>query len=251
MLADRQWRRRVRCRYPSREVMIFFIHIPKAAGTTLRKALERSVRDRLVPAYPDNEALSLEKAVARASSLRSDSIIFGHFSWGLHERFRRTPRYACILRNPVDRVISWYRWQGTHQHLRYHRQVRMGLPLESMLPVESSDLSNGMVRKLAGRDPEALDDKETLEIAKANLRACEFVGLAEFLHLDVGRLNRALGSTISELPRENVATYSVTVSQATRDTIRAHNRLDLELYDVARRLVAARNARIWSALAST
>jgi hypothetical protein len=229
--------------------MIFFIHIPKAAGTTLRKALERSVRDRLVPAY--EEAMSLEKAVARASFLRSDSIIFGHFSWGLHERFSRPPQYACVLRNPVDRVISWYRWQGTHEHLRYHRQVRMGVPIESMLPVESSDLSNGMVRKLAGRDPETLDDTETLEIAKANLRTCEFVGLAEFLHLDLGRLNRTLGSAISVLPRENVATHPVTVNQATKEAIRAHNRLDLELYEFGRRIVAARNARIWSALASS
>ena len=224
--------------------MLFFLHIPKAAGTSLRVALQAALGDRLVLAYPGHPTWDIELAVAAAKTLPKDAVIFGHNWWGIHDLFRQPPRYAAVLRHPVQRVISWYSWQSTHPQLQFYSAINAGMPLRHMLEADlDKDLRNHMTTFLAGNEPRGLADRETLKRAKTNLRAFQFVSISEGLAFDLPRLGAAVGARIDSLPREN-ATIPRAIDEATRSLILEKNALDLELYELARRIAESRNPQI-------
>ena len=99
---------------------LFFSHVPKTAGTSLR-----SLAARFTPA-------------ARLSSIREFSLvspniefikgfrekplpplIMGHFSYGVHRFIGAPPRYACVMRDPVQRVVSFYRMNRFRGGLKF------------------------------------------------------------------------------------------------------------------------------------
>lgn len=51
-------------------------------------------------------------------------LVSGHFPYGIHERFARTPLYIAAVREPVDRAVSAYRYllnepeQVDHQYVK-------------------------------------------------------------------------------------------------------------------------------------
>ena len=42
------------------------------------------------------------------NDIGSCKIVTGHFKYGLHNFFRRKPRYITFLREPLDRAVSHY-----------------------------------------------------------------------------------------------------------------------------------------------
>ncbi|MBR0673793.1 sulfotransferase family 2 domain-containing protein [Neoroseomonas soli] len=90
-----------------------FVHVPKTGGTAIEQAYKPHLRfgDVVLAAWRislDNwyeEHLSLGKH-AHASR------IAGHMG---HERFRHVLSFA-ILRDPLDRMVSYYRWIRSYQH---------------------------------------------------------------------------------------------------------------------------------------
>jgi hypothetical protein len=98
------------------------IHVPKAAGTTLNNILMRNYKYRadsygteFFPRYFPSEFTSLVSAPPTAGDRIRPMFFTGHV--GLrNELFRRMPvRYVAItmLREPVSRVISHYRFNST------------------------------------------------------------------------------------------------------------------------------------------
>jgi len=116
--------------------MFIFLHIPKTAGMSFRKAM----RDEFAPqgdlAHPpsgpdrcrglggglmnrsggsavaDNH-IELANARERMQALQADvrgklEIVWGHFCFGVHEAIDGDCRYITILRDPVERAISHY-----------------------------------------------------------------------------------------------------------------------------------------------
>src|SRR5262249_19033084 len=87
-----------------------FIHIPKAAGTSLRRVLEEAIPGDLGQnIYPEAEGISVEEFAALSPAERDHlRFVMGHFSYGIHEGLTQPWRYVTMLRDPVDRYISSY-----------------------------------------------------------------------------------------------------------------------------------------------
>ncbi len=82
----------------------------------------------------------------------ANTLLFGHFSFGAHRLFRdRSPQYATVLRQPVDRVVSLY-----HHHLRIGNTALHELLNREKYTIEdfvsacvSPETNNEMVRALS------------------------------------------------------------------------------------------------------
>jgi chromosome segregation ATPase len=128
------------------------LHVPKAAGTTLNSILMRNYKYRadsygtdFFPRYFPSEFLSLVEAPPTEDDRIRPMFFTGHI--GLeNELFQRMPvPYAAItiLRNPVSRIISHYRFNSTapsifqtaiQEHrldvVEYFHRFRSAIPLQ-------------------------------------------------------------------------------------------------------------------------
>lgn len=90
---------------------ITFIHIPKTAGTAIRRVLERALPDRAVlsigaRALVEGQAGDAATAARLAPLLRDAEILISHVSHGFGEAIGWPCRYATVLRAPRERVRS-------------------------------------------------------------------------------------------------------------------------------------------------
>jgi hypothetical protein len=83
------------------------MHIPKTAGTSLHKIIEKQYPKRSIHTlYPGStEQLEALRTSAEKGTFR---VVIGHFQFGIHEWFPGAPRYITFFRDPVDQVISHY-----------------------------------------------------------------------------------------------------------------------------------------------
>jgi hypothetical protein len=211
-----------------------FIHIPKTAGMSLRETVRRAYPgDRCVFIYSHNPA---HLDALRSDVQRADAV-YGHFSFGVHELFGIEGRYVTILRRPVDRVVSFFRHQASHDDNEYHRRIANGMTLKDLLRTEQChQVNNHMVRILSGHaDAGVTHDRGLLDQAEANLEThFAAVGITERMDESVALIGRALGwSAQPPVPRINVGRrrQSFVLDEDTRAEIARYNALDIELYD--------------------
>ncbi|NJL84326.1 MAG: sulfotransferase family 2 domain-containing protein, partial [Chloroflexaceae bacterium] len=230
---------------------IIFLHIPKAAGTTLRYIIQyqappQGIYELYGPASGHRDRLrKLQQLSPRR--LAQLQVVNAHLGFGLHEYINRPCTYFTILRHPVSRVLSMYSYLGK---TRPGFQER--LSLEEFVGTCPHFAHNNMTKYLSGvklaiqlREPglgEADCDRrhpiteDTLAIAKRNLvEHFTVAGLVENLPASLLLLQRLLGW---ELPclQSNVShsqSKLATLPPSTLALIEHHNQFDLQLYDFA------------------
>jgi hypothetical protein len=223
--------------------MLIFVHLPKTAGTTLARIIERN--------YGSAAVLSLygsstgeELATMSAAALAQFRAVMGHFSFGAH-RFLPTPSpYITMLREPVDRVISHYYFvRRQPEHYLYDTARRLTLR-DFVVECGTEEPNNDQTRLLAGHcgpvRSRALDD-EMLVTAKRNLRDHVVVtGISEHFDESVVLMKRRLGWRTPFYSSENVSSGRPPRGQIDVETLQvveAYNQLDLDLYRHARSLL--------------
>ena len=157
----------------SHEVMIpsleddtlVFMHLPKTGGTALRASLLRAFDTSATALiYPSTD---LDASMTRAEfvSLSREALdrlrlVMGHFQFGIHEQIGRPSRYATIIRDPVDRVVSLYYHYRNLPGIRFggkgHRErLRMRLTRTSMedwvFQGDRRTADNVAIRNITGR----------------------------------------------------------------------------------------------------
>src|SRR6516165_1098768 len=172
--------------------MIYFLHIPKTAGTSMRRLFTTGKsQDEIAYVYLPPDGWELEALYAaprrRIERLR---LLFGHFHYGVEQHLKRPGQYLTCLRETASRLTSNY-WQ----HVRGGFVGEMGL-LDYFNEWKPKDMDNYAVRLLAGLGHNAPFGGVTeahLAQAMWNLRhGFAAFGLYEYLPETVARFRQVL-----------------------------------------------------------
>jgi len=224
--------------------MLYFLHLPKTAGTTLAAMLRRVYGSPSI--FFTYDAGGTHRQISEAYAQISHSertrirVIAGHFYHGIdrHIDASGSADYFTFFRDPVERVVSYYYYvQRTPKHYRYSQIA--GKSLRDVVSMEDSlELDNALCRIFAPglHRPFGQCDSEVLDLAKANLSTFRSIGLADDFNRSVVLLGHQLGwKRIPLYERLNTADRPVMNDIDSRDLDFLRERLqpDIELYNYA------------------
>ncbi len=250
--------------------VLFFMHIPKTGGVSLISLLSSHFRQGEI--FPLHSVASWEEFESfPPEQLASYRLIRGHFKFGPFDRqvfryFCQNPLILTMLRDPVARTISAYRYVKREPRARIHEEVlskQMSLHDYVHYPPYYGRIANlqtrmvlGAVRGVPNRanDPHALSDEALLFLAKQHLESFAFFGLTERFEDSVRLLNHTFGwQPVQQVPSENVAPQPSSrdsIDPEVLATIEDHTRLDAELYAFAVGVFEARLEQMHTELAT-
>jgi hypothetical protein len=224
--------------------LVFYTHIPKTAGTSFYNTL-------IAPNFADGQSLVGPTLRTIAGRLRPEhAIAWGHFPYGLHRLAGRNPIYITMLREPIDRAISYYYFVKDQDPARYVHPDRkyaesLGLAefyrLGRFRNVMTRYLADWAFLKAGGHVPTALWGGAALAMARRHLeRRYRCFGLLERFDDSVALFEKRMGWARGPLDTESKKTQGrlrkEEIDPATLASLRASNRLDVELYEFARAL---------------
>jgi hypothetical protein len=242
---------------------VYYLHIPKTGGTFFTSFLDSQFYAQdICPAQLLPELFRLAE-----TDLPRYRFFRGHLWHGLDSHLKRRLQYITLLRNPVQRTISWYSHVRRNEAAyRHQRVVDENWSLLDFVRDEETnwDMVNAQALFLAvdldyaalARDPVGYgqavvkqyarrgNDRALLDLAKRRLERCAFFGITERMQDSVSLLSYTMGFYPDfSLPRLNVAgnrPAESEISAETIDAIKAITGIDQELYDWAGQLFEER-----------
>lgn len=199
---------------------LIFLHIPKAAGSTMNSLIRmqvkrRDIKDFWASRVPQEVRAFIEAPDAERHRYRA---FLGHVPFGLHRFLAPKAGYAAILRDPVDRLISDFDYiKRTPTHKAHQKAQARGFTLNTLLEERiAQGRANLQTLWLSGvLDLTALDrqdqtstesDAALLGRAKANIEA-HFFAIAPLEAFDAFAMVLAgqMGWRAPTFARRNVA----------------------------------------------
>lgn len=205
----------------------YFVHIPKTAGSTVRRYLEEVfepeevlfVYDEQAPRPGDSHVLPLDQVASLShEQYFRYRVLYGHYPFRAEWMWHKDSRAMTFVRDPVARVISWFHYMrgqgrahGTPRGARYHSAIHergMGLPELWEEAGGIPELDNGIVRYIAGgfEWPVGTMGDEQLQLAIDNVENhFDFVGHAGRFDESMARIAEIFGRPYESRPRENAS----------------------------------------------
>jgi hypothetical protein len=226
---------------PNPKETLIFLHIPKAAGTTLHAVIDAEYDRQSVytlDGWPETEARFRNLPEPERARLR---VLKGHMEFGLHTLLPGPSTYVTILRQPLDRLVSHYYYVRGNPAHHLHAKVRAeDLSLvDYVLRGSTIELDNGQTRLLSASEglPFGRCTRKQLELAKRNLRDYfSVVGLTERFDETLLLLRARFGWRRSACSPQNVTKDRPpldAIPRSDREQIARLNCYDQELYDYA------------------
>jgi hypothetical protein len=233
---------------------LIFLHIPKAAGTTLQ--------DIVIRQYPGGRGYRFTGAPARLQEFRAMpeaeraeiDVLTGHVHFGIHRWVPGPSTYMTMLRDPVDRVVSHYYFILRHPEHYVHPIITgRGYSLHDYVKNRTCiELDNDQTRYFLLQEhmeiPFGRVTRGMLEEAMGALEAYfPVVGLAERFDESLVLMQCLFGWLDVSYERRNVTRDRPRLDEVAPETIeliREMNRHDAELCGFARRLFERRVAAL-------
>jgi hypothetical protein len=226
------------------ESSVIFLHIPKAAGTTLHRIIEQQYEPNTIFTIHEGKTIIDFKNLSEAQRARI-RVLKGHLYFGLHEFLPRPSTYITMVRDPIERVISHYYFElRTPSHELYKKIKSQNMSLEDF--VRSGvclHLDNGQTRLLSTTGAGigyGQCSNELLESAKKNLREhFAVVGLVERFDETLILLKRKFKWKMPFYIKQNVTKQRPLKENIPKDTLKlieSYNQLDIELYKYTQKL---------------
>jgi hypothetical protein len=240
-------------RYPR---PLVFLHIPKAAGTTLQDFILRHYFP-LGRVYRFTGAQDQHEQFLRLPQAERDTfdVLSGHVHFGIDQHLSRPATYMTMLRDPIERVISAYYFilaNPEHYLFSYvagrgytlHEYATMGLNQES-----DNDQVRWLTPRLHSEVPLGQVTRAMLEEAKWNLQnAITVFGLADRFTDSLRCFSAAFGwepaGYSKRLNSNRARPKRDQVAPETIEAIRESNRYDMELYECAQGLFEDQMVRL-------
>ncbi|CAB3732582.1 hypothetical protein LMG22037_05718 [Paraburkholderia phenoliruptrix] len=234
----------------------FFVHPPKSGGSTVISFFDLNRgKDRFVVFEWDREGWDRCRA-----KLLETGIGGGHQPYGIHRNLKTPLAYCTILRDPLARQISHYRYALNGKNGEVARGasvsatealVRRGaLSLEEWVS-ESLGGKNVFVQMLSGH---SVPDVPSLDIAKANLRHhFSAVGICENMSEFLLRLCAKTGLKLPFYFETNITNGSPKeigqLSEGAKQKFVEDNGLDYAILEHAKRVIESDTHRSGSVFA--
>ncbi len=236
-------------RTDDRDRAIVFLHIPKTAGTTLHRIIERQYAPEEMYSVGLVDGHSVAHLQQMEEAQRAGIRMFrGHMGFGVHQYLPGPTTYFTVLRDPVDRVISYYYFiRRTASHYLHDFISEGEIDLKSFIESKAHVMiDNAQTRVISGvwHGPKfGQCSPEMLERAKQHLQD-EFavIGLTERFNETLLLLSKTFGWRHLYYTRKNVSRKRPRKEDLSGDTLDAvirANRLDMELYEFGKRLFEA------------
>jgi hypothetical protein len=231
------------------EVKHLFLHIPRTGGTSLRKMFESSLSSSATALLYGECITKAEQVLRNIPDKQWDNIelIRGHFTFGIHRWIPRPCAYFTLLREPVARCLSLYKYIRRDPAHSMHRDV-MDHSMEWFFTSGVSvEVNCGQVRQLCetegplpqkpwGTTPTKFGycgREQFLEAQNALRQYFVWVGFTEKHEQTVGFLGRYLGwSPVNA--HDNRTRPGVSLSPKTRKMVEELNEWDTKLYEYAK-----------------
>ncbi len=236
------------------EDLVVFTHIPKTAGMTFKKLLDRRFpapqRPKIGPDY--------QASVDRIKSLSDEAkaqirCLSGHLPYGIHKFFpQRRMQYVAFVRDPVDRVVSEFFFFAKQPQLLQLIGLEVGTKLTPQAYLEyqaSIGMMDFQTRILCGYDnmiesmlppyPE-MKFEDTNALINNIVDSYALIGTVERFDESLLLINEKFNWNNACYVSRNVAARSnkkAELRQAIADEVRRLNPLDCQLYASIKKLI--------------
>lgn len=217
--------------------LIVFLHIPKCAGTSISAAIAEHFGRENCYYYGKNEPY--KRYEQSAPNLGQFQFVKGHLTLDQVNLIRGPKKIFTLMREPVERVLSWFEFMARQQRTTLHPFASSGDAhtfIQKCLDAQADpdsprsikknvvELSNGMCQRLTGSENadlavQAIKDRsiKVLDQGKLDTEASELWGWLGLPELAIPQLNTA--------PRKKEYPKSVI------ERIRELNTEDAKLYE--------------------
>src|SRR6266480_137643 len=215
---------------------LIFLHIPKAAGTTLNRIIEWQYNPLSIFTIDPHRIRATPERFKTLSEQRRRQlrVVRGHMVYGIHECLPQGAMYITMLRDPVARLLSAYSFILRRPLNPMHRKLKRGrVGVEAFIRL-TPNRQNLQCRMLAGVE-DVTCDQRVLNIAKENItKSFSVVGLCERFEESLVLMAKTFGWEIPYYENRKVSKVRPAIEPRVIDMIQDHNRFDMELYDFAK-----------------
>lgn len=232
---------------------IFFLHIPKTGGVSLRTIVSCHFAPEEIFHVPDHES---RNATLAADVARRFGYVHGHFDCLFVEPILDQIDLMTFLRDPVSRICSIYGFfrrqprdipadAVTLRRIEYAHALSLADFIEVEDPIISGMINSGQRATLGGSFDASLS---TFARAQALLERSAFFGLCERFEESIELLAHTMGWPSDSAPPQLNSSVAGTrpnkVSREIRDRIREKNQADIQLYEIASALFEDRRQKM-------